>query len=135
LRFEKKLSLVAVEKRFSAFATKVGQVSSMVKDLIKDDPPEFLIMNFKLNLVIDGKDFCFIIGQEDSSFQKGHDKFTDFKVIASSTFWNDVFDGAHTVFGGYARGLVEIPNFKPHRYKVFLISGLISMLLNMNMAF
>ena len=129
------MSLAVVEKRFNTLATKIGQVSNMVKDFVKDDPPEFLTMNFKLNLIIDGKDFCFILGQEDSGFQKGHDKFTDFKVIAHSSFWNDVFDGIYTFFGGYTRGLVKIPNFKPHRYKVFLISGLISMLLNMSMAF
>ena len=129
------MSLVVIEKRFGTLATKIGEASSMVKDFVKDDPPEFLTMSFKLNLVIDGKDFCFIIGQEDSSFIKGHDKFTEFKVIAPSTFWNDVFNGTYTLFGGYAKGLAKIPNFKPHRYKVFLISGLISMLLNMKMTF
>ncbi|NHI94069.1 MAG: hypothetical protein EAX96_16385 [Candidatus Lokiarchaeota archaeon] len=127
--------MIVIEERFSSLANKIGQVSNMIKDFIKDNPPEFLNMSFKVNLIIDNKDYCFIISQENSSFEKGHNKFTEFKVIASSKFWLDVFDGNYTFFGGYAEGLVEIPNFKPHRYKVFLISGLISMLLNMNMNF
>ena len=124
-----------IENRFKEFAKKIGQVSVMIKDFVKEDPPDLLEMNFKMNLIIDEKEYCLIISQEDSNFQEGHDKFTEFKVIASSNFWNDVLDGNYTFFGGYAQGFVEIPNFKPHRYKVFLISGLISILLNMKMNF
>ena len=129
------MSLSTVEKRFETFSEKIVQITNMIGDFIKDDPPEFLEMNFKMNLVIDGEKYCLIFGQEDSAFRKGHDKFTEFKVIASSNFWNGVLDGKYTFFGGYARGLVEVPNFKPNRYKVFLISGFISMLLNMKMSF
>jgi len=129
------MSLSTVEKRFETFSDKIIQITSMIGDFIKDDPPEFLKMNFKMNLVIDGENFCLIFGQEDSGFQKGHDKFTEFKVIASSKFWNDVLDGKYTLFGGYAKGLVEVPNFKPNRYKIFLVSGFIAMLLNMKMGF
>ena len=66
------MSLSAVEKRFETFSEKIIQITSMIGDFIKDDPPEFLEMNFKINLVIDGKDYCLIFGQEDSGFQKGH---------------------------------------------------------------
>ncbi len=129
------MSLTTVEKRFQTFSEKIVQITSMIGDFIKDDPPEFLEMNFKMNLIIDGKKYCLIFGQEDSGFHEGHDKFTEFTVIASSQFWNDVLDGKYTFFGGYAKGFVEVPNFKPNRYKVFLASGFISMLLNMNMSF
>lgn len=127
--------MVEITERFREFITKIGQISTMVKDIAGEKVPDFVNMSLKANLHLGKKKYTLIISPEETDFIEGHDRFTEFKIIADEQFWNDVFDGKYTFFGGYTKKLVEIPNFRPHRYKVFYISGMISMLQNMKMTF
>jgi putative sterol carrier protein len=127
--------MVKIEDRFQNFITKIGQISSMVKDVAGDKVPDFVNMSLKANLRIGDNSYTLIIGPDETGFVEGHDPFTEFEITAKEEFWHDVFDGKYTFFGGYTRGLVTIPNFRPNRFKVFFISGMLSMLQNMKMTF
>ena len=127
--------MVDIETRFKDFIAKIGQISSMVKQLGGDKVPDFINMSLKANLTIDSKNYTLIISPDSTDFVKGHDKFSEFLIKTNEQFWHDVFDGKHTFFGGYTRGLAEIPNFSPQRFKVFFISGMLSMLQSLKMTF
>ncbi len=127
--------MIEIETRFKSFVAKIGQVSAMVKKLAGDKVPDFINMSLKANLMIGTKKYTLIISPEENNFIEGHDPFTEFSVKADESFWNDVFDGKYTFFGGYTQTLAEIPNFRPHRYKVFYISGMLAMLQNLGMGF
>lgn len=127
--------MAEIEDRFKNFMAKIGQVSAMVKKLAGENVPDFINMSLKANLIIGTEKYTLIISPEESDFIEGHDPFTEFLIKADSSFWNDVFNGKYTFFGGYTQGLTEIPNFRPHRYKVFYISGMLAMLQNLGMGF
>jgi hypothetical protein len=128
--------MAELEDRFKNFIVKIGQVSAMVKKLAGENVPDFISMSLKANLTIGTKKYTLIISPEENNFIEGHDSFTEFLIKADDEqFWNDVFDGKYTFFGGYTQALVEIPNFRPHRYKVFYISGMLAMLQNLGMGF
>ncbi len=127
--------MAKIEDRFKNFVTKIGQIADMVKDLAGEKVPDFIKMSLKANLLLGDEKFTLILSPENPDFVKGHDMFTEFKIIANEQFWHDVFDGKYSFFGGYSRGLAEIPNFRPHRFKVFYISGMLSMLRSMKMNF
>ena len=124
-----------LEDRFKNFITKIGQISTMVKKVAGDKVPDFINMSLKANLIFGTKKYTLIISPDGTDFVEGHDPFTEFKVVTDEQFWHDVFDGKYTFFGGYTRGLAEIPNFRPNRFKVFYISGMLSMLQSMKMTF
>ncbi|MHA1650292.1 MAG: hypothetical protein ACTSYB_08865 [Candidatus Helarchaeota archaeon] len=107
----------------------------MIKKLSGGEVPDFINMSLKANLSINSKRFTLILSPTEPAFVEGHDPFTEFEIIADEQFWHDVFDGKYTFFGGYTRGLVEIPNFRPQRFKVFYISGMLSMLQSLKMKF
>ena len=127
--------MVDIEDRFRNFITKIGQITSMVKNVGGDKVPDFINMSLKANLTIGSKKYTLKISPDETDFLDGHDSYTDFKVISDKKFWHDVFDGKYTFFGGYTRNLVEIPNFRPNRFKVFFISGMLSMLQSLKMTF
>ena len=127
--------MVKIEDRFQGFIEKIGQISAMVKKIAGDKVPDFINMSLKANLQLGTKKYTLIINPEETNFVEGHDPFTEFTIRADEQFWHDVFDGTYTFFGGYTRGLVEIPNFRPQRFKVFYISGMLSMLQSLKMTF
>jgi hypothetical protein len=127
--------MVKIEERFQNFVMKIGQISSMVKDIAGEKVPDFINMKLKMNIDLGKKKYTLILSPDDAKFVEGHDPFTEFKIISDEKFWHEVFDGKYTFFGGYTRGLAEIPNFRPQRYKVFYISGMLSMLRSLNMTF
>jgi hypothetical protein len=120
--------MTRIDERFKNFVEKIGQITTMVKEFAGDNVPDFVFMSLKVNLVIDGKKYTMIISPDETNFIEGHDKFTQFHIEANEQFWQDVFDGKHTFFGGYTQNLVEIPNYHPNRFNVFFISGMLSML-------
>jgi len=127
--------MVKIEERFQNFVIKIGQISSMVKDIAGDKVPDFINMKLKANLYLGNNKYTLILSPDEAKFIEGHDPFTEFKIISDEQFWHEVFDGKFTFFGGYTRGLAEIPNFRPQRFKVFYISGMLSMLRSLNMIF
>lgn len=127
--------MVKIEDRFRNFVAKFGDISKKLLDNLGEKAPDFVRMSLKANLQLDDKKYTLILSPEKSNFVDGHDTFTEFKVISDEQFWHDVFDGKYTFFGGYTRNLVEIPNFRPHRYKVFFISGMLAMLQSMKLTF
>jgi hypothetical protein len=127
--------MATIEERFKNFVAKIGQVTAMVKKIAGENVPDFINMSLKANLLLGTKKYTLIISLEENKFVEGHDPFTEFLICADEQFWNDVFDKKYTFFGGYTRALVDIPNFRPHRYKVFFISGMLSMLQNLGLGF
>lgn len=127
--------MAPIEERFKNFLTQIGKATAMVKKIAGENVPDFISMSLKANLLLGTKKYTLTIGQEANTFVEGHDSFTEFLIRADEQFWNDVFDRKYSFFGGYTRGLVEIPNFRPHRYKVFFISGMLSMLQNLGLGF
>jgi len=127
--------MAMIEERFKNFVAKIGQVTAMVKKIAGESVPDFINMSLKANLLLGTKKYTLIISLEENKFVEGHDPFTEFLICADEQFWNDVFDKKYTFFGGYTRALVDIPNFRPHRYKVFFISGMLSMLQNLGLGF
>ncbi|MHA1405279.1 MAG: hypothetical protein ACTSSI_16065 [Candidatus Helarchaeota archaeon] len=124
---------MAIMERFQSFAEKLGQISQLIENAVGDEAPEFLNVNLKVNIKLSSGPYCLTISKEGSGFSNGFDKFTDLHIKADDPLWNDVFDGKISLFGGYTSGRVEIPNFRPNRFNVFLLSGLISMLLSLKM--
>ena len=127
--------MVKIEARFRNFVAKFGNISKKLLDNLGEKAPDFVRMSLKANLQLDDKKYTLILSPEESNFMDGHDPFTEFKVISDEQFWHDVFDGKYTFFGGYTRNLVEIPNFRPNRYKVFFISGMLAMLQSIKVTF
>ena len=127
--------MATIEERFKNFVAKIGQVTAMVKKIAGESVPDFINMSLKANLLLGTKKYTLIISLEENKFVEGHDPFTEFLICADEQFWHDVFDKKYTFFGGYTRALVDIPNFRPHRYKVFFISGMLSMLQNLGLGF
>lgn len=121
-------------ERFQNLAEKIGQVARLIENAVGDDPPEFLNVHLKINIDLpSGEAYCLVIAKEESRFDEGFDAFTSLRMKADEQFWIDVFDGKISVFGGYTQGRVYIPNYRLNRFNIFLISGLISMLLNLKM--
>lgn len=127
--------MVKVEDRFRNFVTKFEEISNKLLANLGDKAPDFVRMSLKANLLLGTKKFTLILSPERSDFLEGHDPYTEFTVIADDRFWADVFDGNYTFFGGYTKNLVQIPNFRPNRYKVFFISGMLSMLQSLKVEF
>jgi hypothetical protein len=127
--------MAPIEERFKNFLVQFGKATTAVKKIAGENVPDFINMSLKANLLLGTKKYTLTIGQEEKTFVEGHDPFTEFLICANEQFWNDVFDRKCTFFGGYTRGLVDIPNFRPNRYKVFLISGMLSILQNLGIVF
>ena len=127
--------MAKLEERFRNFVLKFEDISNKLLSNLGENAPDFIKLSLKANLQLDDKKYTLILASEESNFVEGHDPFTQFEIISDEQFWHDVFDGKYTVFGGYTRGLVEIPNFRPQRFKVFFISGMLSMLQSMKITF
>ena len=127
--------MAPIEERFKNFLVQIGKATAMVKKIAGENVPDFISMSLKANLLLGNKKYTLTIGQEENKFVEGHDPFTEFLICADEQFWNDVFDRKCTFFGGYTQARVDIPNFRPHRYKVFFISGMLSMLQNLGLEF
>ncbi len=125
--------MVAIEERFKNFITKISQITKMVKDFAGENVPDFIYMSLKANLTLDGKKYLMTISPDEVEFVEGHDPFTKFSITATEEVWHNIFDGKHTFFGGYTQNLVGIPNYRPNRFSVFYISGMLSMLQHLKM--
>lgn len=125
--------MVAIEERFKKFLTKIGQITVMVKEFAGENVPDFVYMSLKANLTLDKKKYTMMISPDETDFVEGHDPFTKFHIEANEDVWQDIFDGKHTFFGGYTQNLVRIPNYRPNRFSVFFMSGMLSMLQHLKM--
>ena len=125
--------MVAIEERFKNFLTKIGQITRMVKEFAGENVPDFVYMSLKANLTLDKKNYRIIICPDVNVFVEGHDPFKKFHIEANENVWQDILDGKHTFFGGYTQNLVRIPNYRPNRFSVFFISGMLSMLQHLKM--
>ncbi len=133
IKLEAHPSMVDIEKRLKNFLLKIGKITAMVKEFTGENVPDFVYMSLKANLTINSKKYTMIISPEESNFIEGHDPFTQFYIEADEQFWHEVFDGNLTFFGGYTQNRVKIPNYRPNRFKVFYISGMLSMLQHLKM--
>ena len=127
--------MVKIEDRFQNFVAKFEDISKRLLNNLGENAPDLVRMSLKANLQIGNKKFTLILSPAETNFLEGHDNFTEFKIIADEQFWHDVLDGKYTFFGGYTQGLAEIPNFRPQRFKVFFISGMLSMLQSLKVKF
>ncbi|MHC1591294.1 MAG: hypothetical protein ACXQS8_04365 [Candidatus Helarchaeales archaeon] len=126
---------MALITRFKNFADKLGQISQLIENAAGGEAPEFLNVNLKANIELPSGQYCLIISKDGSSFSEGFDKFTGLVIKTDENTWNEILDGNISLFRGYTSGRVEVPNFRPNRFNVFLLSGLISMLLSLKMKF
>lgn len=127
--------MAEIEERFKNFVGKIGEISNLLLKNMGDTAPDLIKMSLKANLLVGAKKYTLSLSPQGADFMEGYDRFTDLLIIANDQFWQDVFDGKYSFFGGYTRGLVEIPNFRPHRYKIFFISGMLAILQSLNIQF
>ncbi|MHA1299919.1 MAG: hypothetical protein ACTSO9_10885 [Candidatus Helarchaeota archaeon] len=121
-----------VIKRFNTLASKIEQIKSMISNAVGEETPDILNMNMIINLRFSGNDsHTLILSPTGSKIEKGESPFAAITITSDENTWNDIFDGKISLFGAYTAGKMKINKYRSNRFNIFLLSGLISFLLNM----
>lgn len=119
-------------QRFKNLVTKIDQIKSMISDTVGEEVPDILNLNMILNLFFLGNEsYSLLLAPSGSKIEKGESPFAILNIITDEKTWNDIFDGKTSLFGAFANGRIKVNKYRSNRFNIFLLSGLISFLLNM----
>ena len=123
---------MALIERFKNLASKIQQIKSLISTSVGEETPDILNLNMILNIDLRGKEsYNLILSPSESRFEKGKSPFAIMTITSNEDVWNKVFDGDITLFGAYTSGKIKVNKYRSNRFNLFILSGLISFLLNM----
>ena len=123
---------MALIERFNNLAAKIEQIKTMISSAVGEEAPDVLNLNMILNSKIpEMESYHLILSPSGSNFEKGESPFASITITSDKNTWNDVFDGNISLFGAYTSGRLTANKYRSNRFNIFLLSGLISFLLNM----
>ena len=121
-----------VIQRFNNLTAKIDQIKSMISNATGEEAPELLNLNMIVNLEFPQKgNYSLFMSPDECKVEKGENPFAAFTLTAEEKVWNDIFDGNTSLFGAYAVGRLKANKYRANRFNIFLLSGLISFLLDM----
>lgn len=118
--------------RFNTLASKIGQIKSMISTAAGEEAPDLLNLNLILNVnILDIGTYSLILSPSECKFEKGESPFAGITMISDENTWNEIFDGKITLFGAFTSDKIKVNRYRSNRFNLFLLSGMISFLLNM----
>ncbi|MFX1450126.1 MAG: hypothetical protein ACFFCM_04745 [Promethearchaeota archaeon] len=119
-------------ERFNTLASKIEQIKSMISSSVGEEAPDVLNLNMIMNLDIpEMEPHSLILSPSGSKLEKGKSPFAIMTISSDENTWNEIFDGNISLFGAYTSGRLKANKYRSNRFNIFLLSGLISFLLNM----
>ncbi|MFX0137307.1 MAG: hypothetical protein ACFFDN_26955 [Candidatus Hodarchaeota archaeon] len=119
-------------ERFNTLASKIEQIKSMISSSVGEEAPDVLNLNMIMNLDIpELEPLYLILSPSGSKLEKGKSPFAIMTITSNENTWNEIFDGKISLFGAYTSGRLKANKYRSNRFNIFLLSGLISFLLNM----
>jgi len=119
-------------ERFNTLSSKIEQIKSMISSSVGEEAPDVLNLNMIMNLDIpEMEPHYLILSPSGSKLEKGKSPFAIMTLSSDETTWNEIFDGNISLFGAYTSGKLKANKYRSNRFNIFLLSGLISFLLNM----
>ncbi len=123
---------MGVIERFTTFAAKIDQIKSMISSAVGEEAPDMLNLNLILNLDFEKNEpYSLMLSPSGSKIEKGENPFAAMTITCKENTWNEIFDGKISLFGAYSSGKLKANKYRSNRFNLFLLSGLISFLLNM----
>ncbi|NVM01849.1 MAG: hypothetical protein HWN67_05915 [Candidatus Helarchaeota archaeon] len=123
---------MALIERFNTLASKIEQIKSMISSSVGEEAPDVLNLNMIMNLDIpEMEPHSLILSPSGSKLEKGKSPFAIMTISSDENTWNEIFDGKISLFGAYTSGRLKANKYRSNRFNIFLLSGLISFLLNM----
>ena len=120
-------------ERFNTLAHKIDQIKSLISSSVGEEVPDILNLNMILNLEFPQQEqYSLFLSPSGSKIEIGISPFAITTITSNQNTWNDVFDGKITLFGAFTSGKLKVKKYRSNRFNIFLLSGLISFLLNMN---
>ena len=119
-------------ERFNTLASKIEQIKSMISSSVGEEAPDVLNLNMIMNLDIpELEPHSLILSPSGSKLEKGKSPFAIMTISSDENTWNEIFDGKISLFGAYTSGRLKANKYRSNRFNIFILSGLISFLLNM----
>ncbi|MHA1377935.1 MAG: hypothetical protein ACTSRG_06100 [Candidatus Helarchaeota archaeon] len=123
-------------QRFKTLTSKIDQIKSMISDTVGEEAPDVLNLNMIINLYFTGNAaYSLLLSPSGSKIEKGESPFAAINMTTDESTWNDIFDGKTSLFGAYTAGRIKVNKYRSNRFNIFILSGLISFLLNMKVKF
>ncbi len=123
---------MALIERFNTLASKIEQIKSMISSSVGEEAPDVLNLNMIINLEIpEMEPYYLILSPSGSKLEKGKSPFAIMTISSDVNTWNEIFDGKISLFGAYTSARLKANKYRSNRFNIFLLSGLISFLLNM----